>query len=105
MKETTPRRTSGLSDIELILALFLRVGSIVAAGLMAAGLVDMVLWEAQIAPKLITAGIIVLVSTPVMRVMVAGVIFIKERDWRFALFSLVVLLAVILGAVIGTEGG
>lgn len=99
---TGSRRKSELTDIELILALFLRGGSMVAALLLALGLVDMVLWQAQIAPKLITAGILVLMSTPVMRVVVAGVIFIKERDWRFALFSLVVLIAVIAGAVLGT---
>ncbi|MBJ6724407.1 DUF1634 domain-containing protein [Geomonas sp. Red875] len=68
---------------------------------MGLGLVDLVIGEAQIAPKVITAGILVLMSTPVMRVVVAAVIFVKEGDWRFALFSLVVLIAVAIGAIVG----
>lgn len=87
--------------IELVLARLLRVGSVLAAALLAAGIVSMVLGLTALAPKLISAGLIVLMGTPVLRVIAAGIIFLKERDWYFALFSLVVLCAVAAGIYLG----
>ena len=90
-----------VAAIELVLARLLRVGSLVAAGLLAAGIVAMVLGLTDLAPRLIGAGLIVLMGTPVLRVVAAGIIFLKERDWYFALFSLVVLCALAAGIYLG----
>jgi uncharacterized membrane protein len=51
--------------------------------------------------RLIMAGLITLLLTPVLRVLVAGVVFVKERDWLFALFCLVVLCALTAGVTLG----
>lgn len=87
--------------IEMVLARLLRLGSLAAAALLAVGIAAMVLGQTQFAPKLITAGLLVLLGTPVLRVVAAGVIFVKERDWHFALFSLVVLCAMAAGIYLG----
>jgi uncharacterized membrane protein len=87
--------------IELVLARLLRIGSLIAAALLAVGILAMVLGQTDFAPKLITAGLLVLLCTPVMRVLVAAVIFVREKDWHFAFFSLVVLCALAAGAYLG----
>ena len=90
--------------IELVLARLLRVGSLIAAALLAAGILAMVLGQTGFAPKLITAGLLVLLCTPVMRVLVAALIFVREKDWHFAFFSLVVLCALAAGVYLGRGG-
>jgi uncharacterized membrane protein len=87
--------------IETVLARLLRLGSLLAAILLASGIAAMLLAEASFAQWLITAGLIVLLGTPVMRVLVAGLVFAREKDWLFALFCLVVLCALAAGAILG----
>jgi len=90
--------------IELVLARFLRIGSLIAAALLGIGILAMLLGQTEFAPKLITAGLLVLLCTPVMRVVVAGFIFVREKDWHFAFFSLVVLCALAAGVYFGSAG-
>lgn len=90
--------------IELVLARLLRIGSLVAAALLGAGICLMAIGLTGFAPKLITAGLLFLLSTPVLRVFAAAVIFVRERDWYFALFSAVVLCSLALGIFLGSVG-
>jgi uncharacterized membrane protein len=87
--------------IELVLARLLRIGSLIAAAMLAAGILAMVLGQTEFAPRLITAGLLVLLCTPIMRVLVAAIIFVREKDWHFAFFSLVVLCALAAGVFFG----
>ena len=87
--------------IELVLARLLRIGSLISAAMLTAGILAMVLGQTEFAPKLITGGLLVLLCTPVMRVLAAGVIFVREKDWHFAFFSLVVLCALAAGVFFG----
>lgn len=91
--------------IELVLARLLRLGSVLAATLLIAGIADIVFGLSPIGPKLVTAGLLVLMGTPILRVVVAAIIFFRDREWFFALFSLVVLVAVGLGIFLGGTGG
>lgn len=92
--------------IELVLARLLRVGSFIAAVLLAAGIgIMLLLGHGRGASRLITAGLVVLMATPIMRVLTAGLIFLRERDWRFALFCLVVLCSLMLGITLGHVHG
>jgi uncharacterized membrane protein len=103
MVVTRERKEKGTQNeaIELVLARLLRIGSLIAAAMLAAGILAMVLGQTEFAPKLITAGLLVLLCTPVMRVLVAGIIFVREKDWHFAFFSLVVLCALAAGVFFG----
>ena len=97
------RGKSGVTAIELVLARLLRIGSMIAAALLAAGIVGMVLGRTVFAPRLIGAGLMVLLATPVMRVLAAAIIFVRQKDWKFALFSLVVLCCIAAGILLGRE--
>lgn len=104
--ETHHETPSPHEPIELVLARLLRIGSIIAAILLALGIGAMLLGgHAVVGPRLITAGLLALLATPVMRVMVAGLIFAREKDWRFAFFCLVVLCSIVAGILLGHEHG
>jgi uncharacterized membrane protein len=87
--------------IELVLARLLRLGSLVAASLLALGLALMLLGQTGLAPRLITAGLLVLLGTPILRVLTAALIFVREGDWYFAFFCLVVLCSLAAGIYLG----
>lgn len=68
----------------------LRVMTWVAAALLGAGLI---LWlaDARLALPALHAGLWLLISTPVVRVVMALVDYTRERDWTFAALTLIVL--------------
>lgn len=100
--EMMESKHAGAESIEIILAKLLRIGSVIAAALMGAGLLLSVLGVAgALGTELVTIGLIVLVSTPVMRVAVAMAVFVRDKDYLFALFCLVVIGALGLGVLIG----
>jgi uncharacterized membrane protein len=98
------QETTKVFAIERILAKVLRLGSIIAGVLLAAGIGAMMLTGASFSGRLIMAGLITLLLTPVLRVLVAAVVFFKERDWLFALFCLVVLCCLAAGVKLGMVG-
>lgn len=68
----------------------LRVMTWIAAALLAAGLA---LWLADVglASGALHAGLWLLISTPVLRVIMALADYTRERDWTFAALTLIVL--------------
>lgn len=100
-EDTTQEIRSKHEPIEMILARLLFMGSIVAAIMLAIGIVSMLLGNEAFATRLVTIGLVALMATPIMRVLTAGIIFVRERDWRFALFCLVVLCALAVGILLG----
>lgn len=98
--EMTQHKESRADSMELILARLLRVGSMISAGLTAVGIVLMVT-GAALGGTLVLAGLLTLVSTPVIRVLAAMIVFLRERDYLFAGFCLVVVLSLAVGMVIG----
>ncbi|HLN63365.1 MAG TPA: DUF1634 domain-containing protein [Symbiobacteriaceae bacterium] len=95
--DTTHRKSE---SVELVLARLLRVGTMIAAVTLGVGTVMTLLGTAS-GVTVITAGLIVLVSTPVLRVAVAMLVFLREKDWLFAAFCVFVLLSLVGGMVIG----
>jgi uncharacterized membrane protein len=53
--------------------------------------------------KITLAGVLVLLATPVLRIIVAGVQFVRERDMKYALVSLGVLCIVVLAYFLGIQ--
>jgi uncharacterized membrane protein len=49
----------------------------------------------------LSLGLLVLLATPIVRVIGSMATFVYERDWRYAAVSLIVLLIVILSVVLG----
>ncbi|MGE5674366.1 MAG: DUF1634 domain-containing protein [Mycobacterium leprae] len=100
--DVTQVKSEKVLSVELVLARLLRVGSVLAAVLVGAGILFLMTGvQAALGGRLITAGLLVLVSTPVMRVAAALVVFLREKDYAFALFCTLVLLAISVGVVVG----
>lgn len=84
-----------------VVALTLKIGAYLAFALIVAGLLlQPVLPEGR---KIAAAGLLVLLATPVVRIVVAGAQFVHERDWRYALVSLVVLGIMVLAYALGIK--
>ena len=57
---------------------------------------------AQLRPSgFLTLGLLVLVATPILRVIGSTLAFLWERDWRYAAITFVVLVVVVLSLVLG----
>jgi uncharacterized membrane protein len=84
-----------------VLSLTLKSGAYTAFALIVAGLVLQfaVSWGTRVT----VAGLVVLLATPVLRIIVAGIQFLRERDFKYALVSFGVLAIVVLAYVLGVQ--
>ncbi|MCU1220622.1 MAG: hypothetical protein JWM08_246 [Candidatus Angelobacter sp.] len=84
-----------------VLSLTLKFGAYTAFALIVAGLVLQfaVSWGTRVT----VAGLVVLLATPVLRIIVAGIQFLRERDFKYALVSFGVLAIVVLAYVLGVQ--
>ena len=90
------KRESAATDHAL--AVTLKLGAYAAFGCLVAGLA---LHFLGFGDRITTTGMIVLLATPVLRIVVAGVQFARERDMAFVLVSLGVLGIIALAYVLG----
>lgn len=98
----TPERDGQVEVVEVAVAKLLRLGTIVSTVLIAAGLIAILSQtSATLGSSLITAGLIALVATPLLRVAAALLIYLKQGDLVYTIISLVVLLVVFAGMVLG----
>lgn len=84
------------------LALTLKAGAYTAFGLIVAGLIC----SALVGPagEIITKiGVLVLLATPALRVIVAALQFLRERDSKFFYISIGVLSVIALAFVLGVQ--
>lgn len=73
-----------------ILGLTLRLGSYGSVALIVMGtLLGFV--HTGIGDTVLRAGFLLLMFTPALRIIVAGIVYLREKDYRYALVSLVVL--------------
>jgi uncharacterized membrane protein len=84
-----------------VLSLTLKFGAYMAFALIVAGLVLQFVasWGSRVA----AAGLLVLLATPVLRIIVACLQFLRERDFKYALVSFGVLTVVVLAYVLGIQ--
>ena len=81
-----------LSTLEHLLARVFKVGTIASGSMLAVGLVLSFLWPSGRATELLlTGGVIVLLVTPVARVLASFLDYLWMRDWWFALWTGIVL--------------
>jgi len=45
--------------------------------------------------------VLLMLATPVVRVLVAGILFLREKDWKYGAISLGVLTILLLSAAFG----
>lgn len=86
--------------LERLIGQVLRAGVIASSACLVAGLL---LWLATgggaVPSFLLNAGIVILLATPVARVIVSTSQYVSERDWAFATLTFIVLLELVASAV------
>ncbi len=92
----TPAQTARL---ERVIGLVLRGGVVVSSVCLMAGLLLSLAGIEPAATLLLNAGIVVLLATPVSRVVVSTVEYVVERDWPFAALTFIVLMELVASAV------
>lgn len=79
----------------------LRIGAFGCFFIMLAGLIDGLFMSGRVALDIERAGVILMLATPVVRVIVACFLFFREKDYRYGWISLGVLVILLLGGVFG----
>jgi uncharacterized membrane protein len=83
-----------LQRLERLLGRVLVTGVVLSASILAAGIVfTLTGWPA--APVLLRIGLIVLMATPILRVVVSVAEYVRLRDWFFSATALAVLLVLL----------
>ena len=83
------------------LALVLRIGAFAGFFVMVAGVIAHILVDGRIPARLELGGVLIMLLTPLVRVLVAMVLFFREKDWRYGWISAGVFLILLLGSVFG----
>jgi uncharacterized membrane protein len=85
---------------EVTLGRVLTIGTRASTACLAAGLMlTFFIPEARVTAVLLTVGIVVLMATPLTRVIVSVVEFARQRDWLFVLYTFIVL-ALLVGSLV-----
>jgi uncharacterized membrane protein len=84
-----------------IVALVLRTGAFACFFVMVTGLIVGFFVPGTIPLSIERAGVVLMLATPVVRVMVACYLFFKEKDNRYGWISLGVLVILLLGSLFG----
>jgi len=94
------RERSATQRLEGMIGEVLRFGTITSSTMFAIGLVmTIVRYQPAVAQLLLVAGLVILLATPVARVVVSVIEYMRERDWTFVMLTLIVLLA-LAGSVV-----
>ena len=84
-----------------IVAIVLRTGAFGCFFVMVAGLIAIIFVHGKIPLYIERTGVLLMLATPVVRVIVACYLFFKERDMKYGWISLGVLVILTLGSVFG----
>ena len=88
-------------EFDRAVALVLRVGAFGCFFIMLAGLIAGSFMSGRIPLGIERAGVLLMLATPVVRVMVACFLFFREKDFKYGWVSLGVLVILMLGVVFG----
>jgi uncharacterized membrane protein len=85
--------------LERLIGIVLRAGVVISSTCLAVGLLLYLAAGGPVAAFLLNTGILVLLATPLARVVVSTVQYVSQRDWPFAALTFIVLLELIASAV------
>jgi uncharacterized membrane protein len=93
------------SRLERILGVVLRTGALTSTVLLAVGL-TLSIASPPAAPGyfLTSAGLLVLIATPVARVVASVIGYVAERDWTFVVLTATVLVILLGSLVVALTG-
>ena len=84
-----------------IVALVLRTGAFGCFVIMLTGMIASLFTNGPIPLDIERAGVLLMLATPVVRVIVACFLFFQEKDYKYGYISLGVLVILMLGVVFG----
>lgn len=84
-----------------LVAIVLRTGAFGCFFIMLIGLIAGLLVPGRIPLEIERGGVLLMLATPVVRVIVACFLFFREKDWKYGWISLGVLVILMLGSVFG----
>ena len=94
------RGSAPATSLERVIGVVLRAGVMASSACLAVGLLlALLMGDRGLAGILLHAGIIVLLATPVARVIVSIVQYASQRDWAFTALTAIVLLELMASAV------
>ena len=85
--------------LERIISIVLRVGVITSSVCLGAGLALSLMGAGPVTQLLLNVGVIVLLATPVARVLVSMTEYAASRDWSFVALTAIVLVELAASAV------
>jgi len=86
--------------LELTLGRVLRAGVMFSTIALAAGLLSaLAVGGGRLTDVLLVTGVLTLIATPVARVLVSSLAYLRRRDWTFAVLTLIVLAELIASIV------
>jgi uncharacterized membrane protein len=88
-------------EFDRVVAIVLRTGAFGCFFIMLAGLIVALFIPGRIPLGIERAGVLLMLATPVVRVVVACFLFFREKDWKYGWISLGVLVILMLGSVFG----
>ena len=95
-----PLGESPAARLERVIGRVLRAGVMVSTVCLSVGLLlSLASGGGAASGVLLNAGIIVLLATPVARVIISTIQYIHDRDWQFATLTIIVLLELAASAV------
>jgi len=89
-----------MTRLERSVAFVLRAGVMLSTMCFAAGVLLALAGSGAVADRLLQVGIVVLLATPVARVIVSTVEYAQQRDWTFTALTLIVLIELMAGALV-----
>jgi uncharacterized membrane protein len=86
--------------LEVTLGRVLRAGVRFSTAALAAGLASALGFGAgRVTTVLLVAGVVTLIATPVARVLISSIAYIRRHDWMFAALTLIVLAELVASIV------
>lgn len=87
--------------LDIVVARSLRWGAYIAFAILLAGLLSTPFLPVHTTFLIDTVGVVVMMSTPAFRVLIAIIVFLRERDYKYTLVATGVLLILLLGSIFG----
>jgi uncharacterized membrane protein len=85
--------------LERTIGIALRAGVTISSICLAAGLIMAIVQGPGLADILLAAGVVILLATPVARVLISIVEYAREHDWTFVVLTAIVLIELMASAV------
>jgi len=85
--------------LERTIGIVLRAGVTISSICLAAGLIMAIVQGPGPADILLAAGVVILLATPVARVLISIVEYVREHDWTFVVLTAIVLIELMASAV------